>query len=223
MWPKQEASVLFCRTHGLWLQSTLQIRKCYEKSQYPVQKARSWRGGGKWQPRNPTITPLPKILNTHRCDPRNLRRCLSKGDKRSGWWRIWLESPSKGKGIQLRNQGHWWSDLETVKCRKITEVTLGTLDIKSGPTRCWKGLQLQLMCHASCPKISEWGRWKIGDQSVGVRIGVVLRVELRGWLIKVKIYLIFKLKYLHDKSKVFILIIRINKKINQRTINKQSP
>ena len=60
------------------------------------------------------------------------------------------------------------------------EVTPGTPDIKSGPTRCQKGLQLQLMCHASCPKISEQGRWKIGDQSVGVRIGVVLRVELRG-------------------------------------------
>ena len=26
------------------------------------------------------------------------------------------------------------------------EVTLGTLDIKSGPTRYWKELQLQLMC-----------------------------------------------------------------------------
>ena len=167
MWPKQEASVLFCRTHGLWLQSTLQIRKCYEKGQYPVQKARSWRGGGKWQPRNPTTTPLPKILNTHWCDPRNLRRCLSKGDKRSGWWRIWLESPSKGKGIQLRNQGHWWSDLETVKCRKITEVTLGTLDVKSGPRRCQKGLQLQFMCCTPFRLLSQDFRTEVGGWRKG--------------------------------------------------------
>ena len=41
--------------------------------------------------------------------------------------------------------------------------------------------------------------------------------------IEVRTYLIFKLRYLHDKSKVFILNIRINKKINWRTINKQSP
>ena len=75
----------------------------------------------------------------------------------------------------------------------------------------------------SCPKISEQGRWKIGDWSIGVRIRVVLGVELRGQVIKVKTYLIFELKYLHDKSKVFILIIGMNKKINQRTINKQSP
>ena len=34
----------------------------------------------------------------------------------------------------------------SVKYRKIAEVTLGTLDIKSKPTRCWKGLQLQIMC-----------------------------------------------------------------------------
>ena len=33
-----------------------------------------------------------------------------------------------------------------VKCRKIVEVTLGTLDVKSGPMRCHKGLWLQLMC-----------------------------------------------------------------------------
>ena len=32
-----------------------------------------------------------------------------------------------------------------VKCRKIAEVTLGTLDIKSRPMRCQKGLRLQLM------------------------------------------------------------------------------
>ena len=33
-------------------------------------------------------------------------------------------------------------------------------------------------------------------------------------------YLIFKLKYLHDKSEVFILSDGINKKINQRINNK---
>ena len=36
-----------------------------------------------------------------------------------------------------------------------------------------------------------------------------------------KTYLVFKLKYLHDMSEVFMLSIRINKEINQRTINKQ--
>ena len=33
-------------------------------------------------------------------------------------------------------------------------------------------------------------------------------------------YLIFKLKYLHDKSEVFILNNRINKRINWRTNDK---
>ena len=75
----------------------------------------------------------------------------------------------------------------------------------------------------SCPKIYEQGRQEIRDWRIGVRIGVVLGVELRGQVIKVKTYLIFELQYLHDMSKVFILIIGINKKINQRTINKQSP
>ena len=37
--------------------------------------------------------------------------------------------------------------------------------------------------------------------------------------IKARTYSIFELKYLHDKSEVFILSIRINKKINWRTIN----
>ena len=41
--------------------------------------------------------------------------------------------------------------------------------------------------------------------------------------IEVRTYLKFELKYLHDKSKVFILSSRINKRINQRTYNKQSP
>ena len=33
-----------------------------------------------------------------------------------------------------------------VKCGKIMEVTPGTPDIKSGPTRCQRRLWLQLMC-----------------------------------------------------------------------------
>ena len=40
--------------------------------------------------------------------------------------------------------------------------------------------------------------------------------------IKRETYSIFKLKYPHDNSKVFILNIGTNKKINWRTINKQS-
>ena len=48
--------------------------------------------------------------------------------------------------------------------------------------------------------------------------GVVLRVELRGQVIKVRTYLIFELKYLHDMSEVFMLSIGINKEINRRTI-----
>ena len=42
-----------------------------------------------------------------------------------------------------------------VKCGKIMEVTPGTLDIKSGPRRCWKGLQLQLMCCAPVRLLSQ--------------------------------------------------------------------
>ena len=75
----------------------------------------------------------------------------------------------------------------------------------------------------SCPKISEQGRWEIRDQRIGERIGVVLGVELRGQVIKVRTYLIFELKYLHDVSEVFMLSIGINKEINQKTINKQNP
>ena len=114
----------------------------------------------------------------------------------------------------------------SVKCGKIAEVTPGTLDIKSGPTRCWKGLWLQLMCCTPFRLLSqdfEQGRWSIRDQRIGVKVRVVLGVELRGWVIKVRTYSTFKLKYLHDISEVFTLIIGINKKINQRTINKQSP
>ena len=70
----------------------------------------------------------------------------------------------------------------------------------------------------SCPKILEQG-----DRKIGVSIGVVLRVEPRGQVIKVRTYSIFKLKYLHDMSEVFMLSIGINKKINQKTRNKQNP
>ena len=46
----------------------------------------------------------------------------------------------------LKGHLHLHVCIESVKCGKILEVTPGTLDVKSGPTRCWKGLQLQLMC-----------------------------------------------------------------------------
>ena len=49
---------------------------------------------------------------------------------------------------------------------------------------------------------------------IGVKIGVDLRVETRGRIIKVRTYSIFELNYLHDMSKVFMLSIGINKKIN---------
>ena len=35
------------------------------------------------------------------------------------------------------------------------EVTPGTPDVKSRPTRCWKGLQLQLMCCAPFGLLSQ--------------------------------------------------------------------
>ena len=63
----------------------------------------------------------------------------------------------------------------------------------------------------------------MGDWRIGVSIRVVRGVELRGQVIEVKTYLIFELKYLHDKSEVFILSNGINKRINRRTNNKQSP
>ena len=56
------------------------------------------------------------------------------------------------------------------------------------------------------------------DWRIGVRIGVVLGVKLRGQVIEVRTYLIFELKYLHDMSEVFMLSIGINKEINRRTI-----
>ena len=69
----------------------------------------------------------------------------------------------------------------------------------------------------------EDGRLEIGDWRIGERIRDVLRVELRGRVIEVRTYSIFELKYPHDMSKVFMLSIGINKKINQKTINKQNP
>ena len=53
---------------------------------------------------------------------------------------------------------------------------------------------------------------EIGDWKIRVSIGVVLGVEPRGRVIEVRTYSIFKLKYLHDMSKVFILSIGINKR-----------
>ena len=115
---------------------------------------------------------------------------------------------------------------ECVKCRKIMEVTPGTLDVKSRPTRCRKGLWLQLMCCIPFRLLSQdfgTGRQEIRDWRIGVRIRVVLGVELRGRVIEVRTYSIFKLRYLHDMSEVFMLSIGINKKINWKTINKQNP
>ena len=119
-----------------------------------------------------------------------------------------------------------YSIFELVKCGKFTEGTLGTLDIKSGPTRCWKGLWLQLMCCTPFRLLSQdfgMERSEIRDRKIGVSIGVVLGVEPRGRVIKVRTYSIFELKYLHDISKVFMLSIGINKKINRKTRNKQNP
>ena len=113
-----------------------------------------------------------------------------------------------------------------VKCRKFTEGTPGTPDVKSGPKRCRKGLRLQLMCCAPFRLLSQdFGteRSEIGDRKIGVRIGVDLGVETRGRIIKVRTYSIFELNYLHDMSEVFMLNIGINKKINRKTRNKQNP
>ena len=96
----------------------------------------------------------------------------------------------------------------------------------SGPTRCRKGLRLQLMCCAPFRLLSQdFGteRLEIGDRKIGVKIGVDLRVETRGRIIKVRTYSIFELNCLHDMSEVFMLSIGINKKINQKTRNKQNP
>ena len=54
---------------------------------------------------------------------------------------------------------------DCVKCGKILEVTPGTPDIKSGPTRCWKGLQLQLMCCTPFRLLSQdFGMRRMEDQ-----------------------------------------------------------
>ena len=106
------------------------------------------------------------------------------------------------------------------------EGTPGTPDVKSGPTRCRKGLRLQLMCCAPFRLLSQdfgTGGSEIGDRKIRVKIRVVLRVETRGRIIEVRTYSIFELNYLHDMSKVFMLSIGINKKINQKTRNKQNP
>ena len=79
-----------------------------------------------------------------------------------GTWK--LEQPSfLYKGTKI------WA--HCVKCRKIAEVTLGTLDIKSGPMRCWKGLQLQPMCCTPFRLLSQdfrMRRWSTGDQRIRV-------------------------------------------------------
>ena len=53
--------------------------------------------------------------------------------------------------------------------------------------------------------------WKLEDQSEGQSFSWSRTYRMS---IKVRTYLIFELKYLHDKSEVFILSNRINKKIN---------
>ena len=77
------------------------------------------------------------------------------------------------------------------------------------------------MCWAPFRLLSQdfrMGRQEIRDQKIRVSIRVVLRVELRGQVTKMRTYSIFELKYLHDMSEVFMLSIGINKKINWRTI-----
>ena len=71
--------------------------------------------------------------------------------------------------------------MHCVMYRKISEVNLGTLDVKSGPTRCQKGLQLQLMCCAPFRLLSQDFGTEVRGQKIRGMIGVVLRVELRGW------------------------------------------
>ena len=52
-----------------------------------------------------------------------------------------------------------------VKCGKTMEVTPGTPDVKSRPTRYWKGLWLQLMCCAPFRLLSQdFGMRKTEDQ-----------------------------------------------------------
>ena len=59
-------------------------------------------------------------------------------------------------------------------------VTPGTPDVKSGPTRCRGGLWLQLMCCAPFRLLSQdfgMRKTEIGDWRIGVRIRVDLGVE----------------------------------------------
>ena len=65
--------------------------------------------------------------------------------------------------------------IEMAQCQvwKIMEVTLGTPDVKSGPMRCQKGLQLQLICCAPFRLLSQDFRMRrlenqrMEDQSEG--------------------------------------------------------
>ena len=91
---------------------------------------------------------------------------------------------------------------------KTSEVTPGTLDIKSRPTRCQKGLQLQLICCTPFRLLSPdfgMGRmedWRLEDQRED-QVGSQSRTQRTK--VEMRIYSIFELKYLHDKSEVFIL------------------
>ena len=79
----------------------------------------------------------------------------------------------------------------------MSKVTPGTLDVKPGPTRCWKELWLQLMCCAPFRLLFQDFRMEVGGR-------------IRDVLSKMKVEggtnLVFELKYLHDKSEVFILM-----------------
>ena len=78
--------------------------------------------------------------------------------------------------VVLVNAATWDWEIEhvdIVKCGKIVEVTLGTQDIKSRPTRYQKGLWLQLMCCTPFRLLSQdFGTrmmedWRSEDQSGG--------------------------------------------------------
>ena len=73
----------------------------------------------------------------------------------------------------------FWLTTMTVKHGKILEVTPGTPDVKSGPTRCWKGLWLQLMCCTSFRLLSQDFGGRRMEERIRERIRVVLIVELR--------------------------------------------
>ena len=84
-------------------------------------------------------------------------------------------------------------------------------------------LALAYVLHPFQTLVPRFRNREIGDRKIGVKIGVDLRAETRGRIIKVRTYSIFELNYLHDMSEVFMLSIRINKKINRKTRNKQNP